>query len=250
MNDNEQQMTSTDERWSADDGGNERFSLWADGTLASEHLDCGVHLDADQLRALSAAASDVANEHTATVSSGQTRDREWLLGAGEGLGFAAGWPSDAAEFAARWNLWGSEYRDKHVRRFVEYAERHIRNLEQAPGLVIENGWIAQVVDSCTCGNGDAYPYGHQPGCGLEPIATVESALVALATIGTMTTSTFWTAEFPDPAGGVGTIVVGSSVSAEHALEQARQQPGAPGANAIKVTEQVTRTVVTTSEVQA
>lgn len=178
------------------------------------------------------------------------RDGAWLTGAGEDLGFAGAWPGDAAEFAARWNLWGAEYRDRFVRRYVEYASRHIRNLEETGGMVIEAGWICEVHRECTCGDGGAY--GHEPGCGLVPIATVESALVALATIGGMTSSTMWTASYtptdhPDRAR---IVEVHSAVSAEDALDRASQQPGAPGRNAIRVTEHVTRTVVTMSEVQA
>lgn len=255
-NDSEQQMTGADERWAVEgDNGVERFSLWRDGSLLSEHTDCGVRLDVDQLRSLAAAAWGIIAERPADAEGEpleRPRDREWLLGQGEGLGFAAAWPKDAAEFAARWNLWGSEYRDKHVRRFVEYASRHIMNLETAPGFVIENGWIAQAVNGCTCGNGDAYPYGHQPGCGLEPIASVESALNALAALGGMTSSTVWTASYTtaDHPRRARVVEIHSAVSAEDALDRAAEQPNAPGRNAIRVIETTNRTITTVQEVQS
>lgn len=35
-------------------------------------------------------------------------------------------------------------------------------------FVIAYGYLCEKVDGCTCGFGGA-PYGHEPGCGLEPL---------------------------------------------------------------------------------
>ena len=39
-------------------------------------------------------------------------------------------------------------------------------------LVIMHGYLCQSVDTCTCGYG-GYPYGHEPGCGLEPLIRLD-----------------------------------------------------------------------------
>lgn len=37
-------------------------------------------------------------------------------------------------------------------------------------LVIMHGYLCQSVDTCTCGY---CPYGHEPGCGLEPLIRLD-----------------------------------------------------------------------------
>lgn len=42
-----------------------------------------------------------------------------------------------------------------------------------PRLVLAYGWVCDdVTPRCTCGCGEP-PWGHEPGCGLEPIMTAE-----------------------------------------------------------------------------
>jgi hypothetical protein len=48
-----------------------------------------------------------------------------------------------------------------------------------------NGWLAEEVDGCNCDGGAGEP--HRPECGLEPIATVEDALTALAEVAQLRT---------------------------------------------------------------
>lgn len=38
---------------------------------------------------------------------------------------------------------------------------------KAGRIIIDNGWLVEVVDGCT--HGCPAEYGHQPGCGLEPL---------------------------------------------------------------------------------
>lgn len=37
-------------------------------------------------------------------------------------------------------------------------------------LLIVNDWLVEETDSCTCYGGG--PYGHEPGCGLEPLVNL------------------------------------------------------------------------------
>jgi len=41
---------------------------------------------------------------------------------------------------------------------------------------IENGWLVELVREHTCGAGPGSGAGHEPGCGMIPIATVENLL--------------------------------------------------------------------------
>lgn len=60
-----------EEVWAAQrDNGVERFSLWADGDLASEHVGCFVRLEAAELHALAIAANRVAD----ALERGQNAD--------------------------------------------------------------------------------------------------------------------------------------------------------------------------------
>lgn len=236
-NDNEQQMTNPEQDAKIREG-------VAEQAESTERL----------VEILTDAPARPGNEATVEILDEgieQPRDREWLLGQGEGLGFADSWPKDAAEFAARWNLWGPEYRERHVRRYVEYASRHIANLEQAGGMAIEAGWIVEVHRECTCGQGLNAPYGHEPGCGYVPIATVESALVALTALGGAQSSTVWTASYTpaDHPRRAHVVEIHSAVSAEDALDRAAAQPNAPGRNAIRVIETTNRTITSVREVQ-
>lgn len=47
-------------------------------------------------------------------------------------------------------------------------------------LELVNGWLVQVVDEHTCGAGPGAGGGHEPGCGLVPIASVEHLFRLLA----------------------------------------------------------------------
>lgn len=40
-------------------------------------------------------------------------------------------------------------------------------------------WVAVSVNQCTCWGGDAH-YGHQPGCGFEPVGKVDEPIMKLA----------------------------------------------------------------------
>ncbi|MCS6570309.1 hypothetical protein NYQ35_16000 [Curtobacterium flaccumfaciens pv. flaccumfaciens] len=52
----------TGEQWAAErQNGVERLSLWADGSIVSEHTDCTVQLTPTELRALATAATATAN---------------------------------------------------------------------------------------------------------------------------------------------------------------------------------------------
>jgi hypothetical protein len=52
-------------------------------------------------------------------------------------------------------------------------------MSDAPEYAIESGWLVEVVKEHTCGAGDGM-YGHEPGCGLIPIAKVDDLLAAEA----------------------------------------------------------------------
>lgn len=43
-------------------------------------------------------------------------------------------------------------------------------------------WLAYPVNKCTCYGGDAH-YGHEPGCGYEPMATIGEVKAALIAAG-------------------------------------------------------------------
>lgn len=45
---------------------------------------------------------------------------------------------------------------------IDELERELREMEKTPGLGVDE------VDACTCGTSGQAPYGHEPGCGLEP----------------------------------------------------------------------------------
>lgn len=44
-------------------------------------------------------------------------------------------------------------------------------------FAVHGGWLVGLTDKCTC---DMAPYPHQPGCGMEPIATIDEVLAALS----------------------------------------------------------------------
>lgn len=49
---------------------------------------------------------------------------------------------------------------------------------QSGELVIENGWLVEVVDQHTCGTGEGGHYGaHEPGCGRVPVFDIAAAMV-------------------------------------------------------------------------
>jgi hypothetical protein len=49
------------------------------------------------------------------------------------------------------------------------------NEAAATKYAIDSGWLVEVVNEHTCGAGDGM-YGHEPGCGLIPVATVDDLL--------------------------------------------------------------------------
>ena len=46
-------------------------------------------------------------------------------------------------------------------------------------FIVRGGWLCEVVPHCTCGTHLPAVYGHEPGCGVEPIASVEQIMQAL-----------------------------------------------------------------------
>ena len=52
--------------------------------------------------------------------------------------------------------------------------------QQAEGIpaeyAVENGWLVELVNEHTCGAGPGSGAGHEPGCGMIPIDTVENLL--------------------------------------------------------------------------
>lgn len=47
--------------------------------------------------------------------------------------------------------------------------------------VVYNGWLCEYVDSCTCAGFDQYGHkAHEPGCGLDGLATVDHLLAEAA----------------------------------------------------------------------
>lgn len=49
--------------------------------------------------------------------------------------------------------------------------------EGSAEYVVINGWLAELVSGCTCGAGGTY--GHEPGCGAEPLVQVTALLDAV-----------------------------------------------------------------------
>lgn len=47
------------------------------------------------------------------------------------------------------------------------------------GYAVFGDWLAQCVDQCTCYGGE---FGHEPGCGYEPIAKISEVLAALSVV--------------------------------------------------------------------
>ena len=47
--------------------------------------------------------------------------------------------------------------------------------QRARRLEIVNGWLVESVNYCTCYGGDA-PYGHEPGCGYEPLENLQEQI--------------------------------------------------------------------------
>ena len=51
---------------------------------------------------------------------------------------------------------------------------------KAGKLIIENGWLVEVVDRHTCGTGpDGYYGAHEPGCGMIPVADLARQFIFL-----------------------------------------------------------------------
>jgi hypothetical protein len=58
------------------------------------------------------------------------------------------------------------------------APRVVTGVEGEPEYSIMNGWLVEFANACTCYGGG--PYGHESGCGYEPIAKVEDLLAKAA----------------------------------------------------------------------
>ena len=50
------------------------------------------------------------------------------------------------------------------------------------GVTVFGEWLTYPVNQCTCQGSDAH-YGHQPGCGYEPMATISEVKAALTEAG-------------------------------------------------------------------
>lgn len=60
------------------------------------------------------------------------------------------------------------------------ARQALKERVEADKFELIGSWIVEKVDACTCGSGADITklYGHEPGCGIEPVAPLETLITA------------------------------------------------------------------------
>jgi hypothetical protein len=119
--------------------------------------------------------------------------------------------------------------------------------EETPKLRIDSGWLVEEVDHCTCGAGNEY--GHEPGCGLDPLMPVSELAAELAELArvlpVVDAARAWTTQLDEHEAAIkfmnpATRALFAAVAALAGDAAATPQPAAPVAGDLDTATAMTR----------